>query len=334
MVKLSPSQKDFGWSARNAGCSGSFTLFSVDDDARSIPVRRTVALGIIKSRPMTRQAYIHHPSRTVIFWTYKAANTSIVHALAFDILGLPRSIGDPRPALERYRANYSHALALIEQNSYRSIALIREPYDRLISAFLHIFVARENIGITSYDQLEVVGRTGYAAIAGDRAGAFAGLVFRQFVEHCLSAIRHRGREPLLDGHWNTQIPFEFLHRRFEYDFLYPLEQSSEFFKRLAKLTGKPVVERRVNEHKRSETRTPRNLVDTPSVEYCNDATLRHPGNFEDRALRAEVEQAYALDRIFLETAQAQFYDVKGNRSRFRPIPINWSTVPEPRSIAS
>jgi hypothetical protein len=174
---------------------------------------------------MTRQAYVHHASKTLVFWTYKAACTSLVHALAHDLFEMPMDDVDPRIKLDPMLVAYPAAVELA-LNGYRTIGLIRDPWERLVSAYLHIFVNRDGVPIRTGDDLEASGRRGHAAMSGD-AQEFRGLTFRTFVEHCLTRIEQRDPEPKLDHHWNTQIPFFFLGRQFRYDHLFPLARTPE-----------------------------------------------------------------------------------------------------------
>ena len=244
---------------------------------------------------MTRQGYALHQSRTIVFWTYKAANTSIVHALAHDALRLQCDGRDPRILLDPLLVGWPVALGLA-RDGYRTIALIREPYDRLVSAFLHIFVAREGHGIYSIDGLEASGRRGLLQMRGsDRE--FSGITFREFIEHCLHEIRHRRGEPDLDDHWNTQIPFAFIELGFRYDHIYPLTRTKDFFKGLSELVGTRIRERRVNVHRRAPLYR-QSLVDVPSRQFCDEESLHHPENFDDPELRRAVEHAYEPDYAY------------------------------------
>lgn len=244
---------------------------------------------------MTRQAYVHHPSKTLVFWTYKAACTSLVHALAYDLFEMPMDDVDPRTKLDPMLLAYPHAAELALEG-YRSIGLIRDPWERLVSAYLHIFVNRDGVPIRTRDDLEGSGQLGYEAMSGG-AQEFHGVSFRYFVAHCLMRIEQRNPEPNLDPHWDTQIPFSFLENHFRYDHLFPLSKISEFYATLSELVGKPVRERRVNLHRREAAR-PVKLVDANSLEYCDDGSVRHVQNFEDAYLREAVKQAYKPDYYY------------------------------------
>ena len=263
---------------------------------------------------MTSQAYVHHASKTLVFWTYKGACTSLVHALAYDLFEMPMDDVDPRIKLDPMLVPCTDAVDLT-LNGYRSIGLIRDPWERLVSAYLHILVNRDGVPIRTADDLEGSGRRGHAAISGG-AQEFSGVTFRSFIEHCLTGIEQRNPEPDLDPHWNTQIPFFFLEREFQYDHLFPLARMSEFYATLSELVGKPVSERRVNVHHR-EARRAMNLVDTNSLEYCDDSSLRHIQNFEDARLRGAVEQAYKPDYHYysplVSTSPALFRLAGGGR---------------------
>jgi hypothetical protein len=210
---------------------------------------------------------------------------------------MPDDGTDPRPKLDPFLISYISVPPLLELG-YRTIGLIREPYERLISAFLHIFVWRWGTPIENYDQLEASGRAGYLAITGEDQ-RFNGLTFRHFIEHCIECISQRSSEPNLDGHWNTQIPFAFLENKFRYDFLFSLDQASDFYERLSILTGSHTKERHLNGHLRT-TRRDDYLVDVNTLAYCRDASLHGYGNFFDAGLYDAIRRAYLPDYYYYD----------------------------------
>lgn len=265
---------------------------------------------------MTRQAYILEDHALVVFWTPKAACTTVAHEIASSILGKrkqdkPSTGQGDRAWLKEngfWRSGMA-AKAACETRGFRSIGLIRDPYDRLISAYLNKFVRRPRGDIRSVTDLEPFARSFYlnaflpsvpASVGGD--GAFRGLSFREFVLTVCRKIEERGlEEPMLDHHWNTQIPFSFLEQAFKYDELFGLPSADAFFERLGELTGSAMKNSKHNRTKYVE-QNDRPLQDMLSIHLIGMQNI-DSNSFGDAGLRDTVRRAFDVDYHYLNTAR-------------------------------
>jgi hypothetical protein len=173
----------------------------------------------------------------------------VTNIVAYDVLGIGKDNID-RSGLEQraylrksgYELAYHQAFRLLENRDYRSIGLIRDPYERLISAFIEKFVRKASgKRLDEYEKLEGFAKDAVLAIKGASVGevreCYDGISFEDLVGHVVANIENRGSgEPKLNHHWNTQIPFMFLESGFRYDYLYALTDISSFLQRVADLT--------------------------------------------------------------------------------------------------
>ena len=249
---------------------------------------------------MTRQAYALPEHELVIFWTPKAACTSIVFELCFTVFGLPKGSLSNQPggmrgwlAERSYHRSAEEARHLCATEGYTSIAMLREPYDRLISAYLNKFVRNANKDLQTLGDLEPFAREFYETTASSD-GAYTGLSFRQFVQQVCGTISNRGMgEPALNHHWNTQVPFAFATDGFEYDHLYKLSSADQFFTQLGELTGSTIENNKTNTTAYSD-QISESLVDVPSAQLANhDAFAKE--SFRDDQLAELVAKAFAVD---------------------------------------
>ena len=262
---------------------------------------------------MTRQAFVLADQATVVFWTPKAACTTIARLVSDHAL----RAGHRRPARRRigtrhwlarlgYRLSGQAAADLCRSRGFASLCLLRDPYDRLVSAYIHKFVhdgTRPKAGFTT---LVPFAAEFYRAHVRPRTGGstgYAGLSFREFAEAICDIIDARGSdEPDLDHHFNTQVPFAFAEQRFRYDSVHRLDAAEGFFERLCALTGSTPHVPHLNRTPRSSN-GPALLTDHSSRELC-----RLPGfdraAFRDPDLEARIARSFALDYDYLALAQA------------------------------
>lgn len=303
---------------------------------------------------MTRDAYVLHDKKLVVFWTPKAACTSLVRYIVSDVrgiedwkseviehnrraslkgwvksvlfsLGLRKKLGfytDQRAWLNvnGYRFDGTKAADLAREG-YRSIALIREPYDRLVSAYWSKFVVRTANGdaIRQQSDMERFAWRFYSdwrqRVHGEADPTnFTGLTFREFVTHVCDCIDDPGLpETHLDFHWNTQIPRSFHEQDFRYDDLFELRQSKAFFARLSELCGTPMSKRKANASLSGRAPSEeRSLVDHNSLDLVElkDYTALQ---FEDAQLRERVQKSFAGDYRYYDTTQAESAEAKAGQ---------------------
>ena len=210
---------------------------------------------------MTRQAYILKDHELVVFWAQKAACTSITSAVGSNVLGL-EPVPDQRlkgGMMQRLRgmglvAPGNRARRIAQKHHFRTLALVRDPYDRLVSSFISKFVVRRGVALNDPERYERFSREFYqrALDSGvvDRKAeriAFAGLTFTEFVGLVCDQIdRRRWWMQKPDPHWNTQIPQEFVAAGFDYDHLFDFQDAGLFFQKLAELSHCRIPARKLN----------------------------------------------------------------------------------------
>lgn len=258
---------------------------------------------------MTRQAYILPNHNLTVFWTPKAACTTIVHKICLEILKVNRDelvneTGGMRGWLigNGYWYEGNQAAKITIERNYTSIALIREPYDRLVSSFTNKFIKNASGPITSFQELEIFAQEFYCEIKGHKLNEskfpYTGLTFREFATAVTTKIEsRRGKEPNLDSHWNTQIPFSFIDNDFNYNHIYNLESSSAFFSKLSELVNQPLTNEKLNATKYSEP-TNELLVDVRSIDIAKENNIAKP-QFQDSELRDCIFKAFDVDITYL-----------------------------------
>lgn len=251
---------------------------------------------------MTRRAHIFPDERTVVFWSPKVACTSILtYALAY-----ARRIGRQQPRVllsdpRRWLAREGllrmgdAAADLCRDEGYRAICLLREPYDRLISAYIDKFVRHGPRPKLEFASLEVFAAEFYRTHIGDpETEPYHGLSFRRFVEIVCDTIDAcDSGEANLDPHWNTQVPRSFAECGFRYDRVYSLADAAAFFDELNRLSGG--LDEVVHANRTDYGSSPgTSLVDVPSIELCHIQRF-DKSRFMDKALAARVATSFASD---------------------------------------
>lgn len=261
---------------------------------------------------MTRQAYVHHPSKTVVFWSPKVGFSSIANEFARvvageDLADLKARRVPVRSTLDKkHLVRHTGARNLVVKEGYRSIVMLRDPFDRAISGYLNKFVFNNGRKLSSLDALEPFAKR-FAVEVLEYEGSvpaepFPGITFREFCQHCFRKIEDRGaQEPDLDHHWNTQIPFSYYESNFKYDFAFMIGEADLFFAKLAELTGLPFQERRENKggyvrksKAPQKVHEGKSLVDVPSFEIAESGEFSNE-IFQDSELRDLLIARYVPD---------------------------------------
>ncbi len=268
-----------------------------------------------------RFAYVLHDQRLVIFFSYKVGSSSIADAL-LDLEGHERDAGKQRRGrakqllkAEGYQVPCQEAERLVREEGYHSIALIREPYDRLVSAFLEKFVIRRDLPIRTWIDLEKQTRRFFwkprvrRCLPGqDIAERWENMTFRSFAETVCTVIEgtRPGKEPRLDRHFSTQVPLGFYRSGFQYGGLYRLSNSDGFFAEWSRIAGRSIENRKrrtaaANAAERPEP-TRDDLTDVRCPALAGRAGTFDKSNFQDEALKQRVRQAYQADYAYFDKA--------------------------------
>lgn len=293
---------------------------------------------------MTRNAYVLPAHKLVVFWTQKAACTAIVNVLCDDVIGLEtisrRPEGGGRRAYLQNAAAYTveralrmpyqrrwtlkvdrrrwltgngyymqgtDAATLAKRDGYTTIAMIRDPYDRLLSAFLNKFVNKRGLPLHRLGDLEWFARDFYLewqqAQVATTADGYAGISFHDMVSHvCDQLDDPRVSDTHLNKHWNTQIPPAFAESEFRYNFLFDTTRSDAFFRKLSELSETSLNVKHLNRSSKSETpaRAVEPLVHANSISLADRRDIAK-NSFDDPALKARVRHSFRIDYEYLAT---------------------------------
>lgn len=238
------------------------------------------------------RGYIHDDSRTVFFWSQKAACTTLFNFLADN---MPQ-----RPASKQYFHTHSVpfrgcAQALSDRN-YRSVILARHPATRIISAYFNKFCIYRGRRLLRRSDLEPFAKDLHDLYC-TRTGADVAdntMSFEQFLDAIghLHATRPRP-ENLINGHWETQVPAFYKAEGIHYDFVVHVERLDVELSRVARKLGLNYTPRVLN-----RTRLPK----TPVEGYLGNLSARDLGdmnfnydNFISPATLATIQHIYGID---------------------------------------
>jgi len=259
---------------------------------------------------MSRQAYVDHKKKLILFWSPKVACTSLVHWFTHGALGLePGYVKEKTPYKdarawlkgEGYHVDHVIAKNMIERGGYQSVVVSRHPATRALSAYINKFVRYQNRQIDVPMKLEHFSKQAYKAWKGIPPRAviknYEGLSFIEFLTHIrddVAKARETKDEPQLNNHWNTQVPFRFLDWDFKYDHAFQLESFGKAIDWLNKEYGMAAPEARTNVTKYGTEAKP-DAAHLSSVELSHHAEWLTPENFlTDEALDL-IAEAYAID---------------------------------------
>lgn len=259
---------------------------------------------------MSRQAYVDHQKKLILFWSPKVGCTSLVHWFTHGALGLEPGYvkketpyKDARAWLrgEGYHIDHVVAKNMIERGGYQSVVVSRHPATRALSAYLNKFVRYQNREIDAPMKLEHFSKQAYKQWKGIPPKApiknYEGLSFIEFlssIRNDVAKARQAGEDPKLNNHWNTQVPFKFRDWHFQYDKKFQLENFGEAIRWLNEKYGMAAPEARTNVTRYGTEAKP-DAARLSSVELCKHPEWLAPENFlTDEALDL-VAEAYAID---------------------------------------
>lgn len=254
----------------------------------------------------------------MVFWSPKVACTSIANAIGQAVFGVdPASLRGSGRGMRAWLDDNGvlltgdAAVARCQDKGYASIALLRDPYDRLVSAYLNKFAKYHATVIDDPAKMEAFARGFYDTdilpllqAEGSATDPYPGFSFRRFVTAVCARIETRGKaEPELDIHWNTQVPFSFRRLHFTYDHVYTLNRTDAFFAKLSALTGTAIANNRVNTSRRHGVYDD-DLVDASSLEVGATGVVAKE-QFANKMLAKRVRLAFAVDYNHLKLAQPE-----------------------------
>ena len=189
-------------------------------------------------------------------------------------------------------ANYlnrrQEAMALLDNSNYFKFAIVRNPWDRLTSAYLNKFVKPIDIEQSSSPGKQVVEE--HYQSHNQAVDYSRGITFKEFIEYLLT---HKNEE--IDGHWQPQSMFI---NQNQFDYLGRIETLGTDFANIAQRIGVEADLGWANRSKRAEVS---NNVSTEDCASYTPARLRqlsqYPAytEFYTPELLDLVEQRYTED---------------------------------------
>ncbi|MGR5342248.1 sulfotransferase family 2 domain-containing protein [Vibrio astriarenae] len=154
---------------------------------------------------MPRNAYVDHDNKIVLFWSPKCACSSTVSIFCDNILGGVAK-GKKRTWLKNngyhiHPTQIEKALGYVFCG-YKSVAVVRNPYSRIVSSYINKFYFYQGNGISSFECLERFSKNLYHYCNKGNLENYQGLSFELFLDEILGR-KKKGRT--LDPHWDTQM---------------------------------------------------------------------------------------------------------------------------------
>ncbi len=209
--------------------------------------------------------------------------SDLTEAEKADILGEVHGRTDGRrTGLQLKDHDEAAARAFLAAPGWMRVAVVRDPFDRLVSAYLEKFVIRrENKGVTTAPVVAAI-----QGVAPEEADLARGVRFAEFLEFVLSEPPDR-----LDPHWCPQI-LSFAH--IDVTDLYAIEHLPRLAADLSAHTGQPVAIGAENRKRVAPSRVVAGAAGLWPEEIDDPSSLR-PESFFDAESRARVADAYAAD---------------------------------------
>jgi len=254
---------------------------------------------------MTRRAYVDHDKKCLLFWSPKAGCTSLVQWYVYGRLQQIRSevlakYHDARAWLsgEGYLLAYPEARRLAEQEGYTSVALVRHPASRVLSAYLNKFVVYHGGQLDSWDKLEPLARTQLTRWHHDpdEKGVYSGISFHEFLDNIEKAVAEAGKGvPELDPHWNLQAPRNAVDNCLKFDKVLYLEDFASGIVWLNEFFGADYKVRKTNRTRYQEGGEVSDLTAVPSVELARSMSGLKKENFLTPKTLEQIGRIYATD---------------------------------------
>lgn len=271
------------------------------------------------------RGYIHHPRKTVFFWSQKAACTSLFGFLAEDV-EVPK--GDKR-FFHTHSDAYFECLRMMRKERYLSVILARHPVTRIISAYINKFCQYRSRPLHVRADLEPFAQELHdlycreAGITGAAAETNV-MSFIQFLD-TVAICRAARPEPELpiNGHWETQVPAVLLGRGLYYDRILHVETLKDDLGALARDLGMPYTPRQMNRTNLPESAEDGALVEVPACEIAS-----HDFSYDNFITQASLERIKSLYAVDFATFgyPSDPAAMKAPGYRFKTRHRNWRSV--------
>jgi len=238
------------------------------------------------------RGYIHDDSKTVFFWSQKAACTTLFNFLADNM--------PERPTNKRYfhinSRPYNPCIEAIRDHGYHSVILARHPVTRVISAYFNKFCVYRGKALQVREDLEPFARELHDLWC-DREGnptETNSMTFEDFLETIAHMLATRPAPHLpVNGHWETQIPAIHEKLGLHYDTVVHVENLNAEMAALAQARGLSYKPRAMNRTDLSESPHKGYLGNLPACEI-NTYNFGYD-NFITRKTLKKIHAIYAVD---------------------------------------
>jgi hypothetical protein len=261
------------------------------------PKKRTIRSKVIHHYPTT--GFFKFDSTKVIYCPIPKNSSTFFKARLIKANGdLQAQQESPFPlhAYLRKRSQYwVHDLHLLQDPSYFKFAIVRDPLDRVVSAYLNKFVAARR-----HHPIQVQSIQAYRDLVDASIDPELSLTFRQFVR-----LICKQNDADLDKHWRPQKTFlqgqeEFL------DWSVPLDRLQDFLPVLEAHLGQTIVRSR-----------PDNSTPYTKSGLAEDVTRLSPRRLRNLRLQPDKEE-FLLPELKERLRQRYFQDIELlDRSRER-----------------
>jgi len=183
---------------------------------------------------MLRRGYVHHGLRTVFFWAQKSACTTLFNTLT-------KNFGETNKHYHRSSLPWKECLNIISSENYRSVAIVRNPADRIISAYVNKLVTHKDEFLKTLDDLTDAARKlheEFCLLERKKIDRNV-MTFEDFlrtVEHLHKSRKNPNRNTV-NGHWDTQAPPRMQTIGFRADRIIRVENFQEEFGKLCEELG-------------------------------------------------------------------------------------------------
>lgn len=179
---------------------------------------------------MSMSCYVLLNKKLVFFFSFKSGNTSLAYWI-YDYLksrndftisdkNIPMYLNNPN-----MHVSAGMGWSLIKNNNFKGVVLSRDPYARIVSAFVNKFVVDGGRWIKNYDNLEHFSKNFLGDAAKD------GVSFIEFL-NLIDAYHISGQE--LNRHFAPQIPDKFLNKKF-FTYQIKLESVDDDLKKMCEI---------------------------------------------------------------------------------------------------
>lgn len=262
-----------------------------------------------------RRAYVDHQKKLLVLWSPKSACTAVAIWFAFGLLGVSQAaLRKSGLDMRDFLIEKGHHLAdqmiipYLDTTSslgadYHVVAFTREPFARALSCYVNQFVHYYGRRLTAFDDLRGFAQHFYCEVHGvdtaEARASYRGLSFHEFLEHIEARVASRGtREPRLNIHFNTQVPFSLADTGVHVDTVYDVAHSDAAFAELNRRYGGSFIPGRPNSspHGSSEGDP---VSELSSVELASLPELPDRARFRTDHAVAVTQRAFAIDYDFL-----------------------------------